>query len=831
MPLSAFLPRAAAALAVIAWAAGPILADVVILKDGYTLHGIMLFKEKIPIQDGDDVFVMEKPNGATFLDDGARWTVFSATPRQVADVSDANKFKDLTAYSPKEPRYAGGEKFPISVRDPKISPWDERKWMREIVFTDGDNKRVKHTLKQQITIISPYYVRIGSSSHRMTTFFLTKEFQPGRIRSFLLNHPDLAETPVKPAPAIVVGLVALGGGGGVGFAPLTPDPEKRERLIRFWIQADWLDEADADLDQLIKALPTEKTRHARLKSEVNGLRAEKLMAEVEHAKEAGRHQWAIRTLNSFPKEDLPKAVAEKLTTLRAEYEIRSAKFDAARRQLAELPRLIQSPSNRFLAEAASAVRAELHMDTMARIEIFTTLAERAELDAKNGRKAAQSPEELLAAAITGWHLGKVSAETKVESARRCWTTRLAALEYLRTTNKRERAALLDNYLKSADALAYDELEKLVSLLPPPDAPAEVPTMAVHEKLAATTSLPTGAEYVLRLPAEYQPGRPYPLLIVLPDSFETPEEVLAKFGEQTANLGYIVAAPKWKDPLKDRYGYSREEHAIVTNLLRHLRRAYQVDSDRVFLFGNGEGGAMALDIGASHPDLFAGIVPVNPTVRQPLYVPCEYWMNFERLPVYMVLGDRSGPSVAAIRLMSERWMPHGYPALIVSYKGRGRDWFPEELPYMFDWMSRKKRSEPGRTLGPPATTTTPVEGFRSVRFTDNRFFWLSSDQMNPGSMIAEDFGLREGVQTPTPAKFAGKIVEGNQINVRALGMKEVTVWFGKGMLDYDKPVRLKVGDRKLVTKTVKPQIGVLLEDLFDRADRQRPYFEKAEFRLQ
>ncbi len=377
-------------------------------------------------------------------------------------------------------------------------------------------------------------------------------------------------------------------------------------------------------------------------------------------------------------------------------------------------------------------------------------------------------------------------------------------------------------------MAYDELEKLVSLLPPPDAPAALPHGTVLMNLLPTTTYPMGAPFLVRVPDEYQPGRPYPLLIALPDPQmdRTPSAFLALFEEMANRNGYIVAVPQWWDPKKLTYNYSIGEQAVVLQLIRTMRRTFQVDSDRIFLWGNGEGGSMALDLGGSHPDLFAGVLPVNPSVYQPLYIPAEYWVNFYELPVYMIMGDKFGPSVNAIRMLSERWMPRGYSALIVSYKGRGAEWFPEELPFAFDWMSRKRRANPGRTLGPPRNERTVAAGFSSVRFTDNRFFWLSTDEIRSDRNMSPIVGSK----ATTPAKFYAKILEGNSIDAKCFGMDNVTVWFGKGMLDYAKPVKVRVNSGKQVVKKISPSIEVLMEDLYQRDDRQRPYFEKIEMRV-
>src|SRR5262249_3585048 len=195
---------------------------------------------------------------------------------------------------------------------------------------------------------------------------------------------------------------------------------------------------------------------------------------------------------------------------------------------------------------------------------------------------------------------------------------------------------------------------------------------------------------------------YPLLILLPDPHDdkTTDQMLERFGDTPTRLGYIVAVPQWWDPKTNRYDYSKQEQAAVLKLLRYMRRTYQVDSGRVYLWGNGDGASMALDLGGSHPDLFAGIVPVNPGVYQPLYIPCQYWVNFQQMPVYLVMGDRFGTSVNAIRMLSERWMPKGFPSLVVSYKGRGQEGFAQELPFAFDWLGRKRRGHPGGAPRPP-----------------------------------------------------------------------------------------------------------------------------------
>src|SRR6266699_2598908 len=80
-------------------------------------------------------------------------------------------------------------------------------------------------------------------------------------------------------------------------------------------------------------------------------------------------------------------------------------------------------------------------------------------------------------------------------------------------------------------------------------------------------------------------------------------------------------------------------------------------------------------------------------RIPICSPVCYWANAQYLPLYIVGGDHTGAPDKTIRKLFETWVPHNYPALFVEYKGRGLEWFGGEVPYLFDWMSRKRRNTP------------------------------------------------------------------------------------------------------------------------------------------
>src|SRR5207245_10161179 len=117
--------------------------------------------------------------------------------------------------------------------------------------------------------------------------------------------------------------------------------------------------------------------------------------------------------------------------------------------------------------------------------------------------------------------------------------------------------------------------------------------------------------------------------------KTPLEVVRRWAALAARHGYFAGAPEWDRGPERRYQYTREEHRAVTEVLRDLRQRFQVDSNRVFLAGAGEGANMAYDVGLSHPDLFAGIIAM---AGRPQRFAKAYWPNGPYLPFYVTAGE-------------------------------------------------------------------------------------------------------------------------------------------------------------------------------------------------
>ncbi len=498
--------------------------------------------------------------------------------------------------------------------------------------------------------------------------------------------------------------------------------------------------------------------------------------------------------------------------------------------LAALPNELKpdSPDRETLLAMAKSIQEELHPDAISRLETFLGQAAQAERQKAAGKKPDLSADQLLSLAATGWLLGDVSAETKPEVALRVWRARQLVLDYQREPSSRKRKEILAAYQKDkAPSLTIDEIARLIPFLPPPEL-GEIQEGMMQRVLGEGRS---AVGYLVQLPPEYRPSRAYPVLMVLHASEEKVTDTLKRFAPMAADQGYILVAPEWNTGFSGSYGFTNKEHNTVLETLGDLRRRYNVDSDRVFLFGLRQGGLMAWDVGQAHPDLFAGIMPMG---AGPEMFVKSYYRNAQYLPFYVVTGDKTGAPNKDTRDLFEIWCTRGYPSIWVQYKGRAAEWFGGELPNLFDWMRDKRRAFPSRQLGTDGNRTNLGNEFTTMRQGDKSFYWLATDEISERSVNTAT-GWRPQV---SPAMLHARIDPSTNVITLAIhGVKKVTIWLGRtpkgeNMVDFEKPVTVRVATAVLWNnKKVIPSLETMLEDLYQRGDRQRSFMARLDLTLQ
>lgn len=833
-------PAAFAALLFGLAAAAAPAADVVILKDGFVIQGA-LRKESEPLTDKatGQTFLVPKGGGFDQVDDGPRITVFSGHHKQLGEVAkDAAVRPDYKAYQNPIKNRTANNSFPEDIFGFEDLPDFDAKWRRTL---KAKAPGTFHQITQQVTYLDPYCCFVVSTNYFWTQTFRTSEMDPQKVRKLLLTHPTLSG---KDAPA---------------------EPLPRLAVARFMLDAGWLQLAKEDVERVRKDYPGPLAKEAQeqldqLAKDVDGAVAALAATEAEAARKAGRYQYAADLAAAFPHKTAPPKAVDRITKVQAELKAGRDGAEAARRHLRRvldevagssgatplaaatggpaatlLPAKATPQRAATLAAAGERVLAEIHPDTADRVGLFVDLAGQAEKDRAAGRPAGKGAEELLATAVSGWAKGRNGATAQPEAAVKVWAAREAVLAYQRAPNLNARTQVLTEY-KRAYPLGLDELAQVISLLPPaepedlaarsgePVRPGNgVPPGVYRRKSAPHNEHPAGVEYLVRLPPEYHHGRAYPVLIVVAPAGYDPEQMFGAVAAEADRHGYILLAPVWAGAFgtKGYWEWKGEDHDHVTGALRDAVRHFTVENDRVFLLGFGTGADMAMDVGASHPDLFAGVVPICPNPRWNGFF-MNYWTNAQKLPFYVVTGQQTA-GAQSLRFLFEKWMPNGFPAVQVTYKGRGVEWFPAEVPVVFDWMGRKRR--------PTGSATLKLDATRRFKWTthrpgDDRFYWLGAERIDPKHLTDPQAPRR----TPNPASLEGDIVNGNVVSVRSVGVRTISVWLGKDMIDWSQPVKVNLNGAALNgwrPKVLEPDMAVLLEDYWLRGDRRMLYLARLE----
>jgi len=66
-------------------------------------------------------------------------------------------------------------------------------------------------------------------------------------------------------------------------------------------------------------------------------------------------------------------------------------------------------------------------------------------------------------------------------------------------------------------------------------------------------------------------------------------------------------------------------------------------------------------------------------------------------------------------------------------------------------------------------------------------------------------------------------------VTVRNLKQVSVWLGRDMVDFTKPVNINVNNvPRWINKEIKPHLATLMEDFYPRGDRQRLFFARVDF---
>jgi len=762
-------------------------ADILVFADGFVIEGKLSQKMTWLANPGGPSISVPKQGEPFWIDDGVRKIIFSPGQLKEALQDKSKKAAPDQVFKLQSPNPAGD--LPLSWVIDSATDWDSR-WERELTLKTPQGGKFK--VRQRIIVLTPDYIGIDATAFKWPCYYNTRELDPQTLRGLL--HKYLSKKSEK-------------------------DLDLRVKIHRFLLQAGFTAAAEQELDDMLRDYPKEQSRIAPLKDHMQRLHAAELVQDLERSQKAGLFDDVEQKLNLYAQRKLDDLLEE---TAQLRVQAIKDKHEAAKKKLTDAGRLVRAfaeivpPSKReFFQNAAAAIVEELNPDTVDRLDTFLNLAADYERAIKDKRQPEHSAAEVMAFALTGWLRGSDAAERDPNVAVQQWQVRKLLLDYLKTDDPLVRKNRLLPALRAAK-VSVDEAMQIIRRLPPVD-PFE--TVSAKPQTLQTKNDGKQFSYELQLPPGYNHGRAWPVLIALHHFEEKASGALARWTALAAQHGYIVAAPEWGKGPKSVYQFSAQEHNAVLETLRDLRRRFQIDSDRVFLFGCEQGGIMAFDVGLAHPDQFTGVVPM---AAPPLFFARRYWPNAQYLHLYIINGERaswSGQETQSMltQAMVKDFIRGNYPAVYVEYKGRPADWFGAEPAIVFDWMNRKRRAHPLKELGRQG------EEFRTQRSTDNQFYWLSTASVQPQHLnTAAGWNANSKSATMRATVFST-----NEIHVKTSGVGRVTLWFPPKLVNYGDKVSIRVNDAAAVKALVTPNLDTLMETLYQTADRQRLYFARLE----
>lgn len=594
------------------------------------------------------------------------------------------------------------------------------------------------------------------------------------------------------------------------------NPDHRLAIAKFYIEAELYREAKRELDSIREEFKELANTVESVSDRLTQLQARQIVSELKLRQNAGQHQFVYDALQLFAKEfSLDKVdanVKRDIRDLQEGYDKRREEAVKAVALMGELQAVLKDQKH---VEAVAPRRLEiaenLHiMNNFDRLDAFVKLSQDPQLPA----------EEKLALALSGWVVGSTNAVTDLDLALRLWQARYLVLDYLRTSPDGgvDRTRVMEKLL-AIEAISINRIAQMIPLLPPiADTNGVAPGVALQLQIPKRADRPA-VDYQVLLPVEYHPDHSYPAIIALHRQGAGPASELDYWGGavegagQSQRHGYIVIAPEYAATDQRAYDYGPNAHYAVIDALNDARRRFNIDSDRVFLSGHAMGGDAAFDIGFSHPDLFAGVIPFGGVLEKFSKI---YWENAERLPLYIVAGefDRDTPQKNANQLTM--MMKKYYDIIYTEYTGYGQDGFYAEIHKLFAWMGRQRR------LRFPADMD-----IRTRRVSDTRFWWF---QFNSLPRTVTDIDWTSNQRKPVGATTARLSPGGSNISISGTPAASHTFWLspemGKDL--FEKRLEISINGTRRWNNFIKPDIAALLEDVRRRGDRQQLYWAVLEF---
>ncbi len=740
------------------------IGDTVVLKNGTVYRG-----------------TVDRDNTIYFIFDGLKRIVLRDSKIALPVKSDAS-LRSLEVFKLEQPLVVHTGAMPKEVVRVHAEPWNDRG--RRMFEYLGSNVRKPVRMEQAINELGPYISKIRG----------VDGFWQGQVATNSISRE------------VVLGLLARVQRDNVN---------ERRRVYSFLVQAEWYPEAKLELERLVKDFPDLKDSVENARAAVAMLDASQIRAEIDLLRKAQRFAEAERRLKTFPDKDVSSELLNEVREV-----LRRSEADAAAdtalaeslRQLSErLPEEVRKEWSSPLVEVLKALK-----------EAPDAVRDRFEAFRKSNMDSSTTDSEKFALALSGFVVGQGAEVADLTAALGYWKARDLIRDYVSSETAEPRAEILeklnawavpDEGGKAVSPKKLDLVTRLSRNMPPPLHESGLKPGAVRLRRVPDDQSEVPTEYAVCLPPEYHPLRSYPAIVAL-HSGDGPESAIAWWSAEAARHGYILIAPQYNLPgVAHDYHFTPSEHAAVELSLRDARKRFAIDSDRVFLGGQLNGGHMAWDYGLAHPDEFAGAVIIS---GLPIKYAARYLPHSERLPLYVVLGDLAPASNEVVfTSMVRPLIAKGYDVTYVEYLKRGLEELPEEAPDALEWMDHRGKREPYPKSFDVVT----------ARESDNRFYGVVAREFTEGRTTSPAAAEPTGKNlNPASIKMKSSSLS-NLLNFTIQGLKRYDIWVSPALIDFKKKFEIRINGKTRFKGAAPLSLEPLLEDLRIRADRQQTYWLK------
>ena len=582
----------------------------------------------------------------------------------------------------------------------------------------------------------------------------------------------------------------------------------RLEIARMLIRAGRLDDAASTLASIKADFPDAADQLPAIAGDLRSERGRQLLQIFEQRRSAGQYRLALNAGLLFPQVQIAPDVQLQARELVSAAEQNEKRCKTIRFRLSELAGQIEMHELKSRAMSiVPQVQAAVNADTLDRFSAFELLADTDDM----------KPEASLALAISGWLLGAENAIQNLEETFGLFEARILLSDYLQTTiDQATLRSELTSRIAEQEGVSAARMADVIRHLPALDPPRLKIEMDSETRRESVPASNRSVGYCLQLPPEFNPHRPYPLLVAFPREGIPAAGTVAFWSGQADQNGYIVVSPEIYSTSSGSYDASATQHSQFLELMRRLKLSLNIQDDRVFAVGHGIGGEAAIDMATSHPELFAGVVSLAGLGRRHFQ-----WTayNDPNLAWYLVVGDAQGGWFERLRfLLASKLFRRDSTtrrianAVFVLYPNRGFESYFEELHSVFQWMALHRR------------VTFPEKIDAAIlRSTDTSWSWLELADV-PQQFTELDSASNWNDSNFRSGAVSAELTRSNGIIITRSPSSNVTIKLAPGMpgINLDKPVTLRSG-RERTTVSYDPKLTDMLEELYNTGERQRLCF--------